>query len=197
MLHTYTQVGVWLDAGIARNNTRRFISINDLVDKIDNNVLIALPGLHAFTGCNYTSSFLSKEKINQWTLWWNTKNSLMLWPSLAIVLCQIPPSKHVRNMYATCMEKQSCPVRMCHAMWSSSKHMHQRMITHQGCESQLNATMCEGLGKKLDRANYFARMWNRADSQKPWLWCRSCWSWLCDWYWHLQDPAVRHSTHTE
>ena len=28
-------------------------------------------------------------------------------------------------------------------------------------------TVCEGLGKKLDRANYVARMWKRADSQKP------------------------------
>ena len=63
MLHTDTQVRVWLDAGLASNNTRRFISINDLVDKIDNDVLIALPGLHAFTGCDYTPSFLSKEKI--------------------------------------------------------------------------------------------------------------------------------------
>ena len=32
--------------------SRRFISINDLVDKIDNDALIALPGLHAFTGCD-------------------------------------------------------------------------------------------------------------------------------------------------
>ena len=30
MLHTDTQVGVWLDAGLPSNNTRRFISINDL-----------------------------------------------------------------------------------------------------------------------------------------------------------------------
>ena len=63
MWHADTQVGVWLDAGLASNNTRCFISINDLVDKIDNGVLIALPGLHAFTGCNYTSSFLNKGKI--------------------------------------------------------------------------------------------------------------------------------------
>ena len=65
MLYTYmyTQVRVWLDAGLASNNTRRFISINDLVDKIDNGVLIALPGLHAFTGFDYTSSFLNKGKI--------------------------------------------------------------------------------------------------------------------------------------
>ena len=63
MLHSDTQVGVWLDAGLASNNTRRFISINDLVDKIDNDELIALPGLHAFTGCDYMPSFLNKGKI--------------------------------------------------------------------------------------------------------------------------------------
>ena len=56
-------MGVWLDAGLASNNTRCFISINDLFDKIDNGVLIALPGLHAFTGCDYMPSFLSKGKI--------------------------------------------------------------------------------------------------------------------------------------
>ena len=48
-----TQIRVWLDAGFARNNTRRFISINDLVDKIENDILVALPELHAFTACDY------------------------------------------------------------------------------------------------------------------------------------------------
>ena len=50
-----TQIRVWLDAGLASNNTRRFISINDLVDNIEND-LLDIPGLHAFTGCDYTSS---------------------------------------------------------------------------------------------------------------------------------------------
>ena len=54
----------WLYAGLASiKQHRRFIGINDLVDKIDNDVLIALPGLHAFTGCDYASSFLNKGKI--------------------------------------------------------------------------------------------------------------------------------------
>ena len=54
---------VWMDVGLSSNNTRRYINISQLTHKLDSNVLKALPGIHAFTGCDYTASFLNKWKV--------------------------------------------------------------------------------------------------------------------------------------
>lgn len=53
---------VWMDVGLSSNNSRRYISIPSLVHHLGPNVLQALPGLHAFTGTDFTSSFMSKGK---------------------------------------------------------------------------------------------------------------------------------------
>jgi hypothetical protein len=48
MPHADNQIRVWLVVGLASNNIRCFISVKELVDKIENNVLVALLGLHEF-----------------------------------------------------------------------------------------------------------------------------------------------------
>ena len=52
---------VWMDVGLSSNNTRRYIYISQLTHKLDSNVLKALPGINAFTGCDYTASFLQRK----------------------------------------------------------------------------------------------------------------------------------------
>ena len=54
---------VWMDVGLSSNNSRRYINISEIMSHMDDAVIQALPGLHAFTGCDYTSSFLNKGKI--------------------------------------------------------------------------------------------------------------------------------------
>ena len=43
-------------------NNHRLVSINKIVDVIGHDVAQALPGLHAFTGCDSTSAFVRKGK---------------------------------------------------------------------------------------------------------------------------------------
>ena len=45
------------------NNSRRFIDVTNLSITLGSHVCDALPGLHAFTGCDFTSSFLGKGKV--------------------------------------------------------------------------------------------------------------------------------------
>ncbi|MES9906099.1 MAG: hypothetical protein ABW168_25905, partial [Sedimenticola sp.] len=59
---------VWMDAGLSGNNTRRSINITSILQKIDTTVIEALPALHAFTGSDYTSSFMNKGKIKPFDL---------------------------------------------------------------------------------------------------------------------------------
>lgn len=53
---------VWLDIGLSGKNSRRYIELHLLVDTLDNALINALPGYHAFTGCDYTASFMNKGK---------------------------------------------------------------------------------------------------------------------------------------
>ncbi len=52
-----------LDVGKSGNNTRRFIDVSFLVIHLGPELCQALPGFHAFTGCDYTAAFVRKAKI--------------------------------------------------------------------------------------------------------------------------------------
>ena len=56
-------VSLWMDVGNSGTNSRRFINIKDLRIYLGAEVCRALPGLHAFTGCDYTAAFSRKGKI--------------------------------------------------------------------------------------------------------------------------------------
>ena len=54
---------LWLDVGINSNNTRRYINITELDKNLGSDMCKALPGLHAFTGCDYTAALMRKGKV--------------------------------------------------------------------------------------------------------------------------------------
>ena len=54
---------IWMDVGLSSNNTRRYINISQLAVHLDKSMVAALPALHAFTGSDYTASFMNKGKI--------------------------------------------------------------------------------------------------------------------------------------
>ena len=61
--HT-TSSTVWMDFGLSSNNTRNiYIYISQLVDHLPQDLIDALPALHAFTGSDYTASMMNKGKL--------------------------------------------------------------------------------------------------------------------------------------
>ena len=52
-----------LDLGINSNNSRRFLSINQLANNLGSNICQSLPEFHALTGSDYTAAFGRKGKI--------------------------------------------------------------------------------------------------------------------------------------
>ena len=54
---------VWLEVGLSSSNTLRYISVNEIWRTLGSELCGALPGFHAFTGCDYTASFSRKGKI--------------------------------------------------------------------------------------------------------------------------------------
>ena len=64
---------LWIDAGLASTNSRRFINIAQLVGALESDVLEALPGLHAFTGSDFTAAFMNKGKQRPFELMMKSK----------------------------------------------------------------------------------------------------------------------------
>ena len=60
--HTFN-ARVWIDAGTAAKNNRRFIDISAISVSLGPELCAALPGFHAFTGSDYTSAFVRKGKV--------------------------------------------------------------------------------------------------------------------------------------
>ena len=56
-------IRIWLDIGLSTNNTRIFINATQLGQEIGPEVCAALPGFHAFTGCDYTAAFSRMGKV--------------------------------------------------------------------------------------------------------------------------------------
>ena len=56
-------INVWLEIRLHANNTLRYVNVNKLHQAQGNSLSVALPGLHAFIGSDYTASFNRKAKI--------------------------------------------------------------------------------------------------------------------------------------
>ena len=56
-------INVWLEIGLHTNNTLRYVNVNKFHQALGNSLSVALPGLHAFIGSDYTASFNRKAKI--------------------------------------------------------------------------------------------------------------------------------------
>ena len=56
------KASVWMDVGSKGQSNRRYINISAIANKIGSKVCEALPGFHAYTGCDYTSSLIRKGK---------------------------------------------------------------------------------------------------------------------------------------
>ena len=59
---------LWLEVRLQSNNSIRFISVNQLFSKLGTSISHALPAYHAFTGCDYTASFIRKGKLRPLTM---------------------------------------------------------------------------------------------------------------------------------
>ena len=59
-IEKFSQTHLWLDMGLDYNNSRTHIDVNQSAENID--FLKALPGVYAYTGCDYVPAFFRKGK---------------------------------------------------------------------------------------------------------------------------------------
>ena len=60
-------VTVFMDTGLNSDNTRKYIDVSTLSKTIGGPMCEVLPALHAFSGCDYTCSFMRKGKVKFYT----------------------------------------------------------------------------------------------------------------------------------
>ena len=65
-IHKFTETSIWLDAGLDHDCSRVMIDVKATAEKMD--YLKALPGIYAFTGCDYTPAFFRKGKKRPFNL---------------------------------------------------------------------------------------------------------------------------------
>ena len=66
--HQLQDKKIWVESGVQSKNNVTYISINQLFDQFGEPLCKALPFCHAFTGCDYTTSFNRKGKIKPFKL---------------------------------------------------------------------------------------------------------------------------------
>jgi len=55
-------MNVWMDVGTSGRGNRRYVNISAIATQIGYQLCKALPGFHAYTGCDYTAAFIRKGK---------------------------------------------------------------------------------------------------------------------------------------
>ena len=54
---------LWIEQGYASDNSLEYIHVNHIIQHYGGKFCQALPGLHAFTGCDYTQAFMGRGKV--------------------------------------------------------------------------------------------------------------------------------------
>ena len=63
MSKIHSEVTTYLEVGLVSKNTLRYINVSAISAKLGPQLSNALPGFHAFTGCDYCPAFARKGKI--------------------------------------------------------------------------------------------------------------------------------------
>ena len=89
-----TRVSIWLEIDKESKNNQQYININELHQHVRPKICCPLPAFLTFTGCDYTSSFMGKEKVKPVKLF--QKNEAI--QDALIVLGEINSLEHLSVM---------------------------------------------------------------------------------------------------
>ena len=89
-----TRVSIWLEIDKESKNNQQYININELHQHVRPKICCTLPAFPTFTGCDYTSSFMGKEKVKPVKLF--QKNEAI--QDALIVLGEINSLEHLSVM---------------------------------------------------------------------------------------------------
>lgn len=164
---------IWMDIGKSSDNTRRYIDVTSLALTIGP-MADVLPALHAFTGSDYTASFLRKGKVKPYdkierspsyqevfTKYGDQEDVTHLVTETERFVCDLYGKPQMRKLsdvrYALFRQKYAPSKNATGDLLSSIK----------GAESSWLPPSEAVLLMKIQRANYVAALWKNAHMQNP------------------------------
>ena len=169
---TGTNTGIWMDLGLNSNNSRRTVSINNLVQGLTKDVALALPGLHALTGCDYIPSFYNKGKIKPYDMMKKNDAFIKSMQDLGngplqrdtIQQCEL----FICSLYG--QPKQTSVDQARHKIFQQTyapKNVADPLDRIKGVNPSAMPPCSKVLLQQLKRANYVASMWKQASQPNP------------------------------
>lgn len=164
-------IKIWIEVGVS--NAQRFINVTELYKSLGKNICKALPGFHAFTGCDYNPAFFRKGKKHPLSILYNSDNyqkafadlgdlenndSTNVFETLEEFTCRIYSMNKMNTVnesrYAMFTKAYSCKdtnkvLKICAKNFDAS--------TLPPCQSELK--------QQLLRASYIATSWRNAHLQ--------------------------------
>ena len=163
----------WMDAGINSRNTRRMINISELSNELTDSICEALPSFHAFTGSDYTASFMRKAKWKPFEIMKNSDISMS-------AQSQLGSSEVVHNDVANIIERYVCAIyglRNFNSVNEGRLHLFHKMYAPKKYSDPLlkikSTDPCclppchKVLHQKLLRTNYVPFLWKNARKANP------------------------------
>ena len=164
---------LWVDTGRDSDNTRKYINMSKMSQDLGNVTCKALPGYHAFTGCDYTASFFGKGKVRPYkqmlkhafaleafgflgesvTVPSEVRNALQRFVCIMYGLPKLSSVDQAREMI---FDKKYAPANKNQPFEKIKK------VDASSLPPCLNT-----LVEKINRSNYIAYMWKRANHSDP------------------------------
>ena len=165
--------GIWMDVGLSSDNSRRSINISAISQKLGSDICDALPGFHAFTGCDYTASFMRKGKGRPYQHMVEEKTYISVFQSLG----NTPEvsdediktlESFVCRMYGKRKETQVNTARYLIFRKIFSPHdMTKPLESLKSSEPSCLPPCKKVLLEKIKRSNYVTMMWKNAIAATP------------------------------
>ncbi len=168
---------VWMDVGKSSNNTRKFLSITQLVEKLDADVIRALPSYHAFTGCDFTASFLYKAKTKPFDIMVDVKKHQK---QFITAFAKLGQRVHVIPSVISSLQQFVCAMYgkpKCASVDKARYEMYADMYAPKAKDAPLQklkranpSTLppCQTvLMNKIKRTNYVSYIWKHAHQADP------------------------------
>ncbi len=162
-----------MDTGLDKDNTRQYINVSTMAHNLGKNICEALPGYHAFTGCDFTASFFGKGKVRPFKLMRKS-------PCAIRAFSRLGESEFLEEKYCNEIELFVCSI---YNVPTAKTTNDARIMLFHKKYSHVNAAMplervkkvdgsclppcSNAMKEKIKRSNYVAYIWKRANQMSP------------------------------
>ena len=139
-----------MDTGSSSKNTRRTIDITNLAQHLGSDVYAALPGLHAFTGCDFTAAFMREGKSRPYDIMVSDASFLTAFSSL--------------GKSTKCSDVEAARFHLFCQLYAPpdcTQPMERLKTSDPCCLPPCNATLLQ----KISRTNYVALLWKNVKTR--------------------------------